>query len=96
MACTPDPVLTASLQDSFYKKHTEEEMKLAHQSRFDFDHPDAIDMELFASVRAPSISHAPRIRDVLELGVFRHSAYQTSSHVVKRTFLSIPSRNTRD
>ena len=71
-------------------------MKLAHQSRFDFDHPDAIDMELFASVRAPFISHAPRIRDVLELGVFRHSAYQTSSHVVKRTFLSIPSPSTND
>ena len=71
-------------------------MKLAHQSRFDFDHPDAIDMELFASVRARSISHAPRILDVLDLGVFRHSAYQTSSHVVKRTFLSIPSPSTND
>lgn len=40
-------------QDSFYKRHTEEEIALAHANRFDFDHPDAIDMPMFASVRGP-------------------------------------------
>ncbi|KAK7033152.1 Armadillo/beta-catenin/plakoglobin [Favolaschia claudopus] len=36
-------------QDSFYKRHTEEELALAHASAFDFDHPDSIDMALFAA-----------------------------------------------
>ncbi|KAL1694551.1 uridine kinase family-domain-containing protein [Schizophyllum commune] len=35
-------------QDSFYKQHGPEEIALAYQNRFDFDHPDSIDMELFA------------------------------------------------
>lgn len=39
-------------QDSFYKYHNEEELALAHANLLDFDHPDAIDMSLFASVRA--------------------------------------------
>lgn len=39
-------------QDSFYKYHTEEEMALAHANRFDFDHPDALDMPMFAAVRS--------------------------------------------
>lgn len=40
-------------QDSFYKRHTEEEIALAHANRFDFDHPDTIDMPMFAAVRGP-------------------------------------------
>ncbi|KZT41250.1 P-loop containing nucleoside triphosphate hydrolase protein [Sistotremastrum suecicum HHB10207 ss-3] len=36
-------------QDSFYKFHTPEEIELANMSRFDLDHPSAIDMPLFAS-----------------------------------------------
>ena len=40
------------IQDSFYKYHNEEELALAHANMLDFDHPDAIDMTLFASVRA--------------------------------------------
>jgi len=40
-------------QDSFYKRHTEEEIALSHANRFDFDHPDAIDMPMFAAVRGP-------------------------------------------
>ncbi|KAF9243520.1 uracil phosphoribosyltransferase-domain-containing protein [Melanogaster broomeanus] len=38
--------------DSFYKHHTEEEIALAHASRFDFDHPDALDMPMFAACLA--------------------------------------------
>ena len=40
-------------QDSFYKYHNEEELALAHANLLDFDHPDAIDMSMFASVCAP-------------------------------------------
>ena len=44
------------LQDSFYKRHTPEELELAFQSLYDFDHPDSVDMPLFAAVRsAPGI-----------------------------------------
>lgn len=39
-----------SVQDSFYKYHNEEELALAHTNLLDFDHPDAIDMPVFASV----------------------------------------------
>jgi len=46
------PTVIILSQDSFYKRHTPEEIELAFASRFDFDHPDAIDMPLFASVRA--------------------------------------------
>ncbi|KAI0734182.1 armadillo/beta-catenin/plakoglobin [Fomitopsis betulina] len=46
------PTVVIMSQDSFYKKHTEEQVRLANQSRFDFDHPDAIDMESFASCLA--------------------------------------------
>ena len=38
-------------QDSFYKRHSEEDLKLAFANEYDFDHPDSIDMPLFASVR---------------------------------------------
>ncbi|KAF9003983.1 armadillo/beta-catenin/plakoglobin [Cyathus striatus] len=34
--------------DSFYKYHTPEELKLAHANLLDFDHPDALDMPLYA------------------------------------------------
>ena len=40
-----------SKQDSFYKQHSEEDLKLAFANEYDFDHPDSIDMPLFASVR---------------------------------------------
>ncbi|OCH86072.1 armadillo/beta-catenin/plakoglobin [Obba rivulosa] len=46
------PTVIILSQDSFYKRHTPEEIELAHASRFDFDHPDAIDMPLFASCLA--------------------------------------------
>ena len=39
-----------SLQDSFYKYHSPEELELAHANKLDFDHPDAIDMPMFAAV----------------------------------------------
>ncbi len=39
------------VQDSFYRRHTPEQVLLAHANRIDFDHPDAIDMPLFAAVR---------------------------------------------
>ncbi|VDC04789.1 unnamed protein product [Peniophora sp. CBMAI 1063] len=42
------PTVVIMSQDSFYKRHTPEEVALAFQSRFDFDHPDSLDMGLFA------------------------------------------------
>ncbi|KAF7799783.1 hypothetical protein EIP86_011025 [Pleurotus ostreatoroseus] len=44
-----DPFQVSSFFPSFYKKHTPEQVKLAHANRVDFDHPDAIDMPLFAA-----------------------------------------------
>ena len=38
------------MQDSFYKYHSPEELELAHANKLDFDHPDAIDMPMFAAV----------------------------------------------
>ncbi|KAL6307459.1 armadillo/beta-catenin/plakoglobin [Sparassis latifolia] len=46
------PTVIILSQDSFYRRHTPEELALAHASLFDFDHPDAIDMPLFASCLA--------------------------------------------
>lgn len=43
----------AAVQDSFYKRNSPEEVALAHANRKDFDHPDAIDMPLFAEVILP-------------------------------------------
>ncbi|KAJ9102554.1 hypothetical protein QFC21_002955 [Naganishia friedmannii] len=38
---------SASGKDSFYRKHNEQEIKLAFQNDLDLDHPDAIDTDLF-------------------------------------------------
>ncbi|KAK0500351.1 armadillo/beta-catenin/plakoglobin [Armillaria luteobubalina] len=46
------PSIVIVSQDSFYKRHTPEELALANASMFDFDHPDAIDMPMFASCLA--------------------------------------------
>ncbi|KAG1895494.1 armadillo beta-catenin plakoglobin [Suillus fuscotomentosus] len=46
------PTVVILSQDSFYKRHTAEEVALAHANRFDFDHPDAIDMPMFAACLA--------------------------------------------
>ncbi|KAG6335669.1 hypothetical protein ID866_3427 [Astraeus odoratus] len=46
------PTIVIMSQDSFYKRHTEDEIVLAHANRFDFDHPDAIDMPMFAACLA--------------------------------------------
>ncbi|KIM80473.1 hypothetical protein PILCRDRAFT_9652 [Piloderma croceum F 1598] len=46
------PTVVILSQDAFYKRHTPEEIALANASRFDFDHPDALDMPLFASCLA--------------------------------------------
>ncbi|KAF8206395.1 armadillo/beta-catenin/plakoglobin [Mycena galopus ATCC 62051] len=46
------PSVVILSQDSFYKRHTDEELVLAHASAFDFDHPDSIDMPLFAACLA--------------------------------------------
>ncbi|KAI0064778.1 armadillo/beta-catenin/plakoglobin [Artomyces pyxidatus] len=43
------PTVVILSQDSFYKKHSPEDLALAFASRYDFDHPNSIDMELFAS-----------------------------------------------
>ena len=42
--------INSLVQDSFYKRNSPEDVKLAHENRKDFDHPDAIDMPLFAEV----------------------------------------------
>ncbi|KAF9065590.1 armadillo/beta-catenin/plakoglobin [Rhodocollybia butyracea] len=46
------PTVLILSQDSFYKHHSPEEIKLAFESKFDFDSPHAIDMKLFASCLA--------------------------------------------
>ncbi|KAF8638288.1 hypothetical protein AX17_002308 [Amanita inopinata Kibby_2008] len=46
------PTVIILSQDSFYKYHTPEELELAHANKMDFDHPDAIDMPLFAACLA--------------------------------------------
>ncbi|KAI0671629.1 armadillo/beta-catenin/plakoglobin [Trametes maxima] len=46
------PTVVILSQDSFYKRHGPEQLKLAFANRYDFDHPDAIDMPLFASCLA--------------------------------------------
>ncbi|KAF8627004.1 hypothetical protein AX15_004588 [Amanita polypyramis BW_CC] len=43
------PTVTILSQDSFYKYHTPEELKLAHANKLDLDHPDAIDMRMFSA-----------------------------------------------
>ncbi|KAI0784247.1 armadillo/beta-catenin/plakoglobin [Abortiporus biennis] len=43
------PTVVILSQDSFYKRHTPDELALAHANLWDFDHPDAIDMPKFAS-----------------------------------------------
>ena len=35
-------------QDAFYRVLNKEQMKQAHNNEFDFDHPDAMDLELMA------------------------------------------------
>ncbi|GMK55938.1 hypothetical protein CspeluHIS016_0209940 [Cutaneotrichosporon spelunceum] len=42
------PTVLILSQDAFYKHHTPEEIQQAMNNDFDFDHPDSIDMELFA------------------------------------------------
>jgi len=39
-----------NFQDSFYNKLTPEKVALAFASRLDLDHPDSMDMNLFAAV----------------------------------------------
>ncbi|KAF9485201.1 armadillo/beta-catenin/plakoglobin [Pholiota conissans] len=46
------PTVIILSQDSFYKFHNEEELALAHANQLDFDHPDAIDMTMFAACLA--------------------------------------------
>ncbi|KAF7976967.1 hypothetical protein HWV62_5037 [Athelia sp. TMB] len=43
------PTVVILSQDSFYKWHTPEEIELAFASQFDFDHPNALDMPMFAA-----------------------------------------------
>ncbi|TFK50123.1 armadillo/beta-catenin/plakoglobin [Heliocybe sulcata] len=42
------PTVVILSQDSFYKRHTPEEVALAMDNKIDFDHPDALDMPMFA------------------------------------------------
>ncbi|KAG7089550.1 hypothetical protein E1B28_011223 [Marasmius oreades] len=46
------PTVIILSQDSFYKRLDEEQSKLAHANQFDFDHPSAIDMPMFAACLA--------------------------------------------
>ncbi|KAH9945379.1 armadillo/beta-catenin/plakoglobin [Epithele typhae] len=46
------PTVVILSQDSFYKEHSPADLALAFANRYDFDHPDAIDMPLFAACLA--------------------------------------------
>ncbi|KAI0833343.1 armadillo/beta-catenin/plakoglobin [Trametes gibbosa] len=46
------PTVVILSQDSFYRRHSPEDLELAFANRYDFDHPNAIDMPLFASCLA--------------------------------------------
>ncbi|KAI0710271.1 armadillo/beta-catenin/plakoglobin [Earliella scabrosa] len=46
------PTVVILSQDSFYRRHSPEDLALAFANRYDFDHPDAIDMPLFAACLA--------------------------------------------
>ncbi|KAH6909065.1 uridine/cytidine kinase [Coprinopsis sp. MPI-PUGE-AT-0042] len=46
------PTVIILSQDSFYKYLTAEQSKLAHANQWDFDHPDALDMTMFAACLA--------------------------------------------
>ncbi|KAJ6619783.1 armadillo/beta-catenin/plakoglobin [Mycena sp. CBHHK59/15] len=46
------PSVVILSQDSFYKRHSPEELVLAHANAYDFDHPDALDMPMFAACLA--------------------------------------------
>ncbi|ORX38266.1 uridine kinase family-domain-containing protein [Kockovaella imperatae] len=46
------PTVLILSQDSFYRKHTQEEIDLAFKSDLDLDHPDSIDTALFAKCLA--------------------------------------------
>lgn len=46
MGSIPSVVIVS--QDSFYKPHGPEELKLAFANQYDFDHPDSLDLALFA------------------------------------------------
>ncbi|KAJ9109977.1 hypothetical protein QFC20_003177 [Naganishia adeliensis] len=71
---------SASGKDSFYRKHNEEQIKLAFQNDLDLDHPDAIDTELFVKcLRDLKQGKAtegimtltdPGLRDLYDLKVF--------------------------
>ncbi|KAF8523255.1 armadillo beta-catenin plakoglobin [Gautieria morchelliformis] len=43
------PTVIILSQDSFYKSHSSEDLERAFANQYDFDHPDAIDLPLFAS-----------------------------------------------
>jgi len=43
------PSVVIMSQDSFYKELAQEELDLAFANEYDFDHPDAIDMPMFAA-----------------------------------------------
>ncbi|EAU85440.1 uridine/cytidine kinase [Coprinopsis cinerea okayama7 len=45
-------ILSQASSGHFYKYHTPEELVLAHANKLDFDHPDALDMPIFASCLA--------------------------------------------
>ncbi|KAH7925492.1 armadillo beta-catenin plakoglobin [Leucogyrophana mollusca] len=45
-------IMSQASRDSFYKYHTPEEVALANANRMDFDHPDALDMPMFAACLA--------------------------------------------
>jgi hypothetical protein len=89
MGSIPSVVILS--QDSFYKRLDEEALKRAFASMHDFDHPDAIDMPLFASVcRAlPSQHNRPN-----ELTLLANSVYASSKRGSRLMSLFIPSKNT--
>ncbi|KAI0714320.1 hypothetical protein C8T65DRAFT_644703, partial [Cerioporus squamosus] len=86
------PTVVILSQDSFYRRHSPEDLELAFANRYDFDHPDAIDMPLFASVRH-NVSH---ISSFLGRGHATISVSQTSRPDVNPISQYTLSPNTRD
>ncbi|KAH7106502.1 uridine kinase [Auriculariales sp. MPI-PUGE-AT-0066] len=57
------PSVVIMSQDSFYQKNDEERIKLAFENKLDFDHPNALDLGLFAKcladLKACKQTHVP-------------------------------------
>jgi hypothetical protein len=91
----PLSALLKSSKDSFYKRHTQEEIDLANASLFDFDHPDALDMDLFAQV-GDDVTLDSNPTDVLcsVSLILRHASSPTYLSIRSQTISALTRLNT--